>query len=149
MNLRSFDLAPPREIRRKGDHLLHPFTLAISVTEVAVCITELAVSVVQNFWAEPGARQPFIQFTSYGHDGRSGPSMRTAYRQAKRGFPSLYGAHTAPKILGDFFPATEEPLLLSEQSRFFHLISECRIQSRPVSLGLFYSACFTRQLKKS
>jgi hypothetical protein len=66
--------------------------------------------------------------------------MRTAYRQAKRGFPSLYGAHTAPKILGDFFPATEEPLLLSEQSRFFHLISECRIQSRPVSLGLFYSA---------
>jgi hypothetical protein len=35
-------------------------------------------------------------------------------------------------------------LLLSEQSRFFHLISECRIQSRPVSLGLFYSACFTR-----
>jgi hypothetical protein len=44
--------------------------------------------------------------------------MGTAYRQAKHGFPSLYSADTAAKILGDFFPAAEVSLLLGKQSRF-------------------------------
>jgi hypothetical protein len=78
----------------------------------------LAVSVIEDFRAKPGARQPFIQFTCDGHDGRSGPSTGTAYRQAKHGFPSLYSADTAAKILGDFFPAAEVSLLLGKQSRF-------------------------------
>ena len=78
----------------------------------------LAVSVIKDLRAKPGARQPFIQFTGYGHDGRSGPPMGTAYRQAKHSFPSLYSADTAAKILGDFFPAAEVSLLLGKQSRF-------------------------------
>ena len=85
------------------------FRLAVSVI--------LAVAVIKDLRAKPRARQPFIQFTGDGHDGRSGSSMRTAYGQPKHGFPTLYRADTAAKVLGDFFPAAEISLLLNEQSR--------------------------------
>jgi hypothetical protein len=111
---------PPENYEEKAIFFSVRFRLAVSAI--------LADCVIKEVRAKPGARQPFIQFTGDGHDGRSGPSMGTAYRQAKHAFPSLYSADTAAKVLGDFFPAAEISLLLTqqsrllcEQSRFLHL----------------------------